>query len=89
MVIDHILRYPLMLGIPETKINEIKFTDDIATTIKSMQRLLTMTEREAAKLGMDFNQYQCLATLNLINRKLQRYRIKTQQLLKIANELIR
>ena len=83
MIVDRILkRLPSEVGyaIRETKINGLAKADDIvlhASTSEGMRRLLTVAEREVAKLELEFNTKKCVAMSILINGALKKYKITT------------
>ena len=90
LVVDRVLkRLPSEVGytIRETKINGLAYADDIvlyASTTEGMRRLLKIAEREAAKFGLEFNPNKCVAMSILINGRLKKYKITTEQLFTIA-----
>ena len=73
--------------IRENKINGLAYADDIilyASTAEGMRRLLTVAEREAARVGLEFNPNRCVAMSILINGGLKKYKITTEHLFTIA-----
>ena len=54
-----------------------------------MWKLLTVSEREAATFGLEFNPKNCVAISILVNGKLKTYTITTEQLFNIARRPIK